>query len=87
MNLDTTMVIKSTIPVGYVESIKKKYGISNIMFSPEFLREGSAIFDTLFFDRVVIGGKKEASLKVAEIYSKIDDFARTLDIKEFNEYA
>jgi len=91
---DLIVVQKSTVPVKTSRETKRILDKNNtngvnieILSNPEFLREGSAIFDTLFFDRVVIGGKKEASLKVAEIYSKIDDFARTLDIKEFNEYA
>ena len=76
-----TIVIKSTIPVGYTEKIRAEKGVKNILFSPEFLREGHALYDNLYPSRIVVSYPKDAP----ELQEKAKEFAALLKVGALKE--
>lgn len=73
VNSNAVMIIKSTIPVGYTKSIRQKYGYNKILFSPEFLREGKALYDNLYPSRIIVGADldNEELVEIANVFAEM----------------
>lgn len=74
VNPDAVMVVKSTVPVGFTESVREAYSCDNILFSPEFLREGRALYDNLYPSRIIVG----VPVKNARLHKAAEKFAELL---------
>lgn len=75
VNPDAIMIIKSTVPVGYTESVREKFSCDNILFSPEFLREGRALYDNLYPSRIIVG----VPVKNVRLHKAAETFAKLLE--------
>ena len=75
VNPDAIMIIKSTVPVGYTESVREKFSCDNILFSPEFLREGRALYDNLYPSRIIVG----VPVKNMRLHKAAETFAHLLE--------
>lgn len=80
LNSTATIIIKSTIPVGYTAQVKSKFNTDQIIFVPEFLREGKALYDNLYPSRIIVGEKSERAEKIARLYlnATVEKIAPTL---------
>lgn len=74
VNPDAVMIVKSTVPVGFTESVREEYSCDNILFSPEFLREGRALYDNLYPNRIIVG----VPVKNARLHKAAEKFADLL---------
>lgn len=80
INTTAPIIIKSTIPVGYTVQVKTKFKTEQVIFSPEFLREGKALYDNLYPSRIIVGEKSERAEKIAQLYlnATVEKIAPTL---------